>query len=111
MKNIQVIDGADNCTFSIFQATDEEFNAIFPGEGQDIEFSEDMIERLGEENCIKFVAPIWERPIRKSEAMGIHGTLYYEFLNKRKYFPNSKREKDYASSSINAAQRRMFGQK
>jgi len=25
MKNIQVIDGAANCTFSIFQATDEEF--------------------------------------------------------------------------------------
>jgi hypothetical protein len=44
MKNIQVIDGADNCTFSIFQATDEEFAAIFPQSGQDIQLSEDLSE-------------------------------------------------------------------
>jgi hypothetical protein len=25
MKNIQIIDGADNATYSIFQATDDEF--------------------------------------------------------------------------------------
>jgi|GEM_PF-2911166 len=31
MKNIQVIDGAQNCTFSIFQATREEFSLLFPG--------------------------------------------------------------------------------
>jgi len=30
MKNIQVIDRADNCTYSIFGATDEEFESIFP---------------------------------------------------------------------------------
>ena len=30
MKNIQVIDGALNCTFSIFQAADEEFALLFP---------------------------------------------------------------------------------
>lgn len=30
MKNIQVIDGALNCTFSIFQATDGEFRLLFP---------------------------------------------------------------------------------
>lgn len=30
MKNVQVIDGATNATFSLFQATDEEFAAIFP---------------------------------------------------------------------------------
>jgi hypothetical protein len=34
MKNIQ-IDGADNATFGLFPATDEEFAAIFPGD-QDI---------------------------------------------------------------------------
>jgi hypothetical protein len=36
MKNIQVIDGALNSTFSIFQATDEEFALLFPEAGQDI---------------------------------------------------------------------------
>ncbi len=42
MKNIQIIDGASNCTFSIFQATAEEFNLLFPEPGQDIQFSEDL---------------------------------------------------------------------
>src|SRR5215470_12848108 len=37
LKNIQIIDRAVNATFSLFQATDEEFAAIFPGAGQDIE--------------------------------------------------------------------------
>jgi hypothetical protein len=46
MKNIQIIDGAENCTFSIFQATEEEFQVIFPKADQDIEFSEDLFGRL-----------------------------------------------------------------
>ena len=29
MKNIQVIDGAENCVYDIFSATDEEFALIF----------------------------------------------------------------------------------
>ncbi|MGY3582421.1 hypothetical protein ACVIGB_000655 [Bradyrhizobium sp. USDA 4341] len=45
MKNIQVIDGAQNATFSIFQATDEEFELLFPG-GTDVAFREDIEERL-----------------------------------------------------------------
>jgi hypothetical protein len=42
MKNIQVIDGALNCTFSIFQATEEEFVLIFSEPGQDIQYAEDL---------------------------------------------------------------------
>jgi hypothetical protein len=30
MKNIQIVDGAANATYSIFQATDQEFETIFP---------------------------------------------------------------------------------
>src|SRR6185437_5384901 len=37
LRNIQIVDGADNATFSIFQATNEEFHEIFPGPGQDME--------------------------------------------------------------------------
>jgi hypothetical protein len=29
LKNIQIIDRAENATFSVFQATEEEFAAIF----------------------------------------------------------------------------------
>lgn len=49
MKNIQVIDGADNATYSIFQATEEDFDQIFPQPGQDIEIAEDYVDRVGEE--------------------------------------------------------------
>jgi Domain of unknown function (DUF4279) len=47
LRNIQIIDGADNATFSIFQATNEEFRAIFSGLGQDMEISEDFANRVG----------------------------------------------------------------
>jgi hypothetical protein len=107
MKNIQVIDGADNCAFPIYQVTEEEFRAIFPEEGQDIEFAEDLFGRLGEKKSANFVAKIWKRAIAKSEAMGIHGTLFYEFSEKRKYFPESKKEYDWDPQSISEAHEKM----
>ena len=102
MKNIQVIDGAENCTFSVFQATDEEFRALFPELGQDIQFAEDLPEGLSD-----VLSAIWERPVAKSDANGIHGTLFYDFAQKRHLFPASKRERDWKSSVLNPAQRRL----
>ncbi len=101
-KNIQVIDGADNCTFSIFQATDEEFKAVFPDSGQDIQFAEDL-SKAGSDALLA----IWDRPIAKPDVIGIHGTLLYEFGQKRKSFPPSKRERDWPLSALNASQRRL----
>jgi hypothetical protein len=106
-KNIQIIDGAENATFSIFQATDAEFEAIFP-DGRDIEIAEDLFSCLGEMRSRAVVEPIWDRPILKRDALGIHGTLFYGWLNRRKYLPTSKREVDYDPSSINSAQRQLF---
>jgi hypothetical protein len=108
LKNIQIIDGADNATFSIFQATDEEFAVIFPGEAQDIEFPEDLIDRLGEGAAAELLKGIWNRPILKRDAMGIHGTLYYDFKDKRHFLASTKREIDSDPLSINAAQRELF---
>jgi hypothetical protein len=106
MKNIQIIDGANNCTYSIFQATEEEFALIFPGPGQDIEFIEDLLERIGAESDA--LVGLWDRPILKPEALGIHGTLFYEFEGKRAHFPATKREKNWNPLSINATQRRLY---
>ena len=39
MKNILVIDGAENCAYSVFQATEAEFRLIFPEDGQDTDRS------------------------------------------------------------------------
>lgn len=105
MKNIQVIDGAGNATFSVFQATDEAFAAIFP-DGRDIELVEDLIERLGEEEAGRVLTPLWSRPVLKRDAMGLHGTLYYD--HDGGHIPASKREVDRDDRSINPAQRELF---
>jgi hypothetical protein len=105
MKNVQIIDGANNATFSVFQATDEEYAALFPS-GRDMELAEDLIERLGEEEAARLLAPLWNRPILKRDAMGIHGTLFYD--NALRRIPPSKREVDWDDHSINQAQRELF---
>lgn len=107
MKNIQIIDGAVNATFSVFQATPTEFDAIFP-DGRDIELIEDLVERLGEEIADAVLTPLWERPILKCDALGIHGTLFYDNDGRRDHIPPSKREVDWDSDSINRAQRILF---
>ena len=92
MKNIQVIDGADNCTYDIFAATEEEFEAIFPG-GTDVEFAEDLFERLGEPHGSAVMAEVWKRLVNKKEVDGIHGTLFYQLYKKKGYYP-TKRESE-----------------
>ncbi|WP_443969889.1 hypothetical protein [Sphingobium sp. CR28] len=110
MKNVQIIDGAVNATFSVFQATEDEFAAIFP-DGRDIELVEDLFERLGEEAAIAVLTPLWNRPILKRDALGIHGTLFYDNEYRRAHIPLSKREVDWDDGAINEAQRRLFAKK
>ena len=95
MKNIQVIDGADNSTYSIFAATDDEFEAIFLV-GTDVEFAEDFFDRVGEEIGIKVTREIWKRPVAKKNVRGIHGTLFYQLTQKKRYYP-TKRESEMLS--------------
>ncbi|NLR72608.1 hypothetical protein HGI47_17165 [Novosphingobium sp. ERN07] len=107
MKNVQIIDGAINATFSIFQATDEEFSIIFP-DGRDIEVADDLVERVGEVEASRVLAPLWQRPILKRDAMGIHGTLYYGAKERREFLPPSRREVDWDETCVNEAQRALF---
>jgi hypothetical protein len=86
VKNIQIIDGADNATYSIFQATNEEFESIFPGPGQDIEVVEEYVCRVGESEAGTTLAKLWERPIHKRDVQGLHGTLYFDYKEKVKMF-------------------------
>jgi|GEM_PF-498115 len=103
MKNIQIIDGALNATFSLFQATADEFDIIFPN-NQDIEVIEDLIERVGEHRAGAAPSLIWERPVLKRDAQGIHGTLYYHWSERRQFLPLSKRKVDWEENAINHAQ-------
>jgi hypothetical protein len=109
LKNIQIIDRASNATFSVFQATEDEFSAIFTGEDQDIEFIEDFIVRSGRDDQAGLILRlVWERPILKRDALGIYGTLYYEYEDRRQHLPATKREVDWDEGAINSAQRRLF---
>ena len=110
LQNIQIIDGGDNATFSLFQATDAEFAQIFPAIGQDIEISEDFFLRVGEGQANLILNAIWERPILKRDAHGIHGTLYFNYQSRRQHIPSSKREVDFDERSINDAQRKLFAE-
>ena len=105
MKNIQIIDGATNATFSIFQATDEEYAAIFPAD-RDMELAEDLFDRLGSKKANLILTPLWSRPILKRDANGIHGTIFYN--NEQRRIPASKREVDWDDDCINSAQRELF---
>ncbi len=91
MKNIQVIDGADNCVYDIFAVTDEEFSVIFPA-GQDIAFIDEVCSRPDQASLEKALTMIWTRRLRKSEAHGIHGTLFYEHERKMAYYPTRRDE-------------------
>lgn len=107
MKNIQVIDGADNATFSLFQATEGEYAKLF-ADGVDMDLIEDVIDRLGDDRAGEILMAIWERPVLKRDANGLHGTLFYDWAARRRHLPATKREVDLDEGSINEAQRRLF---
>jgi hypothetical protein len=87
MKNIQVIDGANNAEYAIYAVTDDEFAVIFPGERQNVEFIEDLLERIGQTEAGRILSHVWTRRVNKPEVLGIHGTLFYELLWKKRYYP------------------------
>lgn len=110
MKNILMVDGAMNATFSVFQATDEEFATLFPN-GEEMDVVEDVITRTGEDIAEGIFNRVWQRPILKSEVHGIHATLIWDDPSRRNYLPLSRREIDWDDSSINEAQRQLFRSK
>ena len=91
MKNIQVIDGAVNCVYDIFQATDEEFSAIFP-KGEDVAFIDEVWEKGEKELLGKVFSALWKRRIPKVQANGIHGLLFYQLESKKPYYPSRRDE-------------------
>jgi hypothetical protein len=91
MKNIQVIDGALNCTYDVFEITEDDFARIFPLEGQDVEFAEDFFAR--DQDAEKIYGSLWQDRLDKKTAQGIHGTLFVGLERKKKYYP-SKRESE-----------------
>jgi hypothetical protein len=91
MKNIQVIDGAVNCTYDVFAATTEEFAAIFQS-GEDVAFIDEVYSNGDPEVLDRAFKGIWERRVPKPQVRGIHGTLFYELDAKKPYYPTRRDE-------------------
>jgi hypothetical protein len=91
MKNIQVIDGALNSVYDIFAATDEEFALIFVP-GTDVAFVEEVFERRHSAELDLAFNRIWTRRVRKVDAHGIHGVLFYGLEAKMPYYPTRRDE-------------------
>jgi hypothetical protein len=91
MKNIQVIDGALNCVYDIFAATDEEFDLIFPS-SEDVAFIEEVYARGEEIKLNEAFRQIWSRRVRKIEVNGIHGVLFYQLESKKVYYATRRDE-------------------
>lgn len=92
MKNIQIIDGAENCTYDIFSIDEMNFEIIFP-DGQDIEFAEDLQQRLGLKNTNDIFNQLWKNKADKKTIDGIHGTLFFQLSHKKNFYP-TKRENE-----------------
>jgi hypothetical protein len=91
LKNIQVIDGADNCVYDIFATTDTEFSLIFRP-GTDIAFIDEVYAEGDSQILDAAFTKIWERRVKKVDVVGIHGTLFYELDHKRIYYPTRRDE-------------------
>ena len=87
MKNVLIIDGAENCEYQIFAMTDDEFNVVFPGARQNVEFIEDLVDRIGDDGVTALLAPVWKRGVEKPDVKGIHGTMFYQLYWKKKFYP------------------------
>jgi hypothetical protein len=88
-RNVQVIDSAVNCVYDIFSMPDEDFVLMFP-DGQDIEFIDDFVARVGEETATRITEAMWKCRQKKSEIHGLHGTLFFELDNKKMYYPTKR---------------------
>jgi len=100
MKNIQIIDDAINCTYEVFSAPDSDFELIFPNEN-DVEFEDDLIERLGEIRVREILDRLWLNRINKKNAAGIQGTLFFGYFceDKRPFYPTKKESEMIANPS------------
>jgi hypothetical protein len=87
VKNVQVIDGADNCVYDVYAIDDEGFRCLFP-DGQDVAFIDEVLARGDADRLDAVFARLWERRVPKPEVNGLHGLLFYEMEHKKPYYPD-----------------------
>jgi hypothetical protein len=88
-KNVQVIDGALNCTYDVYAVVDRDFNLIFPGKGQDIKFVEGFFAR-NKRVAQRIWKGMWSKRVDKKTMLGIHGTIFCGLEFKKAYYPTKR---------------------
>jgi hypothetical protein len=91
VKNVQVIDGAINCVYDVFTASDDDHAILFP-DNTDVAFAEDFESRTDRNQVQAALERLWHHRVPKAEAMGIHGILFFQLSEKRDYYPSRKDE-------------------
>lgn len=89
MKNIQIIDGAQNCTYDIFAVSDADFKRMFP-DNNDVAFIDELVTRISDKAADAILIKMWKHRVEKKAVRGIHGTLFYELPTKKKFYPTRK---------------------
>lgn len=87
MKNVQVIDGADNCVYDVYAIDDEGFRCLFP-DGQDVAFIDEVLARGDPDRLDAVFERLWKRRMPKHEINGLHGLLFYGLEHKKAYYPD-----------------------
>ncbi len=72
MKNIMVIDGAENCVYDVFSVPDADFALIFPG-GTDVAFIEDVECRADAEAVFEALTRAWPHRIPSGRPLAFTG--------------------------------------
>ncbi len=92
--NIMVVDDAPNCAYDVFSISEELFQALFPTPGQNIEFIEDVDDRIPEAELNRLAQGMWDHPVEKHAVSGMHGILFYGLRDEKKQFYPTKRDSD-----------------
>ena len=93
VKNVQIIDGAVNSVFEIYEIDDFSFEEIFTND-RDVVFMSDITKYLDcNEESVSFWQKLYSNRKDKKSINGIHGTLHLEGSNCQKiYFLKGKED-------------------
>jgi hypothetical protein len=90
VKNIQVIDGAANSIFGIYQVPDDLFDVMFPN-GTDVAFVDEIGKDFETRQGKRLWNMVYQHPVNKKRVDGIHGTLHLTGSPvDKEYFPTRK---------------------
>jgi hypothetical protein len=89
MKNIQVIEPANNCAYDIFSCSDDDFIILFGVDN--VQFIEELSQKINNKKLDEILNRIWKNPIEKHKINGINGTLFFGFYEiKKKFYPDNR---------------------